>query len=120
MISSYIRMMEETEYSFLRSRGLSVVLQDEKGVFGFPRLATNIEVQNPARFEDLLTVQLELQLVDGKEIHYGFNIFNDQDTLVVTGVIKAATCRFPRGDWPYAILTTEYVIEKLTGKTIDE
>ena len=119
-IPSYIRMMEETEYSFLRSRGLCVVLHDDKGVFGFPRLSTNIEVQNPARFGDVLTIKLDLQVADGKEIYYGFNIFDDQNTLAVAGQFKVATCRFPRGDWPYAILTPEFVIEKLTGETTNE
>jgi len=34
-IPNYIRMMEETEYAFLRSLHLSIVMQDERGVVGF-------------------------------------------------------------------------------------
>jgi len=105
--------MEETEYAFLRSRELCVVLEDEKGVFGFPRLATSISIKSPAAFDDRVTITLHLMVVDGKEIHYVFEIHNDAQQTVATAEFRVATCRFPRGDWPYAILTPEFVVEKL-------
>ena len=52
--TNYIRMMEQTEYAFLRSLGLSIVMHDEKGVFGFPRRSTEIEVHQPAQLDDEL------------------------------------------------------------------
>ena len=112
--SALIRMMEETEYAFLRSRGLSVVLTDGKGLMGFPRLATEIEISNPVGFDTELKVQIFLTLVDGKLVSYEFLISDEEDTTVATGKFVVAVCRFPHGEPPYAILTPDYVIEALT------
>ena len=112
--SALIRMMEETEYAFLRSRGLSVVLTDGRGLMGFPRLSAEIEVKNPVGFDAELTVEICLTQVDGKSIRYEFSIQDTDEELVATGKFHVAVCRFPNGEPPYAILTPEYVIEALT------
>ncbi len=109
---TYIRMMEETEYSFLRSRDLRVVLSDDKGIIGFPRISVAIEVENPLQFEDLANIELQLSAVDGKQIVYDFVIECDQ-SMVARGCFKVACCRFPKGENPYAILTPDFVLEKL-------
>jgi len=55
-VSAYVRMMEETEYAFLRSRGLSVKLTDEKGIMGFPRLHASVQIDQPLVFDQQLIV----------------------------------------------------------------
>ncbi len=112
--SALIRMMEETEYGFLRSRGLSVVLTDDRGLMGFPRLSAEIEIKHPVGFDTELKVQIFLTLVDGKSVRYEFLISDEEQTTVATGVFCVAVCRFPTGEPPYAILTPDYVIEALT------
>ena len=112
--SALIRMMEETEYAFLRSRGLSVVLTDGRGLMGFPRLSAEIEIANPVGFDTLLSVEIFLMLVDGKSVRYEFLISDEENSIVATGKFQVAVCRFPPGEAPYAILTPEYVIEALT------
>ena len=112
--SALIRMMEETEYAFLRSRGLSVVLTDSRGMMGFPRLSAEIEIENPVGFDSEVRVQIFLMVVDGKSVWYEFLIRDEQDATVATGKFVVAVCRFPSGEPPYAILTPEYVIEALT------
>ena len=59
-------MMEETEYAFLRSRNLSVVLYDERGTLGFPRLCAAVNVNQPLQFEQTVEVRLNLTEIDGK------------------------------------------------------
>ena len=109
--------MEETEYDFLRSRGLSVVLHDDRGTMGFPRLSVQIEILRPAVFEQSVTVQLELCRVDGKQIAYDFTIGDTEhsDQIIATGNFTAACCRFPSDAPPYAMLTPEFVVEALLG-----
>ncbi|MEM9410789.1 MAG: thioesterase family protein [Planctomycetota bacterium] len=117
--AAYIRMMEETEYSFLRSRGLRVVLSDAKGIIGFPRLSAEIEILEPLRFQDPFQVNLQLQEIDGKHIVYQFRILRSNDQVsrpVVTGKFKVACCRFPDNENPYAILTPDFIIDKLLGE----
>ena len=40
--ANYVRYMEETEYDFLRSRGLKVHMNDDRGAIGFPRVFLRI------------------------------------------------------------------------------
>jgi YbgC/YbaW family acyl-CoA thioester hydrolase len=112
--SALIRMMEETEYAFLRSRGLSVVLKDGRGLMGFPRLSAEIELVEPVGFDAELKVEIFLTELDGKTITYEFLISDCESSNVAKGKFVVAVCRFPEDDPPYAILTPEYVIELLT------
>ena len=111
-------MMEETEYAFLRSRGLCVVLQDDRGTLGFPRLEAGIKIHQPLTFEESATVRLNLMEVDGKTIRYEFEILDAKRTVAIEGHFIAACCRFPGDDLPYAILTPEFVIDALTQETL--
>lgn len=113
-IAALIRMMEETEYAFLRSRGLSVVLKDGRGLMGFPRLSTSIEIEQPVGFDAELVVEIFLMEVNGKTIDYSFLITQENGTNVAKAKFCVAVCRFPPDDPPYAILTPDFVIESLT------
>ena len=73
-VPSYIRMMEETEYAFLRSLNLSIVMQDERGIVGFPRVTAAVEIQNAARLGDALEIWLQVVCNDGVKIGYRFEI----------------------------------------------
>lgn len=114
-VSALIRMMEETEYAFLRSRDLSVVLSDDKGILGFPRLSAKIDLHHFAGFDDQLLVELNLLQINGKQIEYGFEITLLTGQTVANGQFKVACCRFPNGKPPYAILTPAHVVESLTS-----
>lgn len=107
--------MEETEYSFLRHCGLSVVLQDENGTIGFPRLSATLSIVRPAVFDERVEIGLGLVDIDGKQIIYNFEIVDDAGDPVANGRFRVACCRFPPQDAPYAILTPELVIRALTG-----
>lgn len=111
--SVYVRMMEETEYAFLRSRGLCVVLYDDFGTMGFPRLSVSINIFEPLVLGQEVRVRLRLTDIDGKRLRYEFEIMNEDDVVAVEGKFCVASCRFPDGDLPFAILTPDYVIEAL-------
>lgn len=114
---AYVRMMEETEYDFLRSRGLSVVLPDDRGVIGFPRLSTDLQVFRWIVDPRELQIELQLARIDGKQIEYRFEILDrSTDTEpVATGRFTVACCRFPGDRLPYAILIPDDVVRKLTA-----
>ena len=121
-------MMEETEYAFLRSRGLCVVLYDERGTLGFPRLSASLKIHQPLAFEARVTVRLRLTEIDGKQITYEFEIVDEETGIVdpteivdetsqplaVEGRFQVACCRFPDDKPPFAILTPDHVIQALT------
>ena len=111
---TYVRLMEETEYSFLRHCGLSVVLQDEKGTMGFPRLSAELSIERPVGFDCKVETRLRLLDIDGKRLTYDFEILNDSQDRVATGRFSVACCRFPDNELPFAILTPEFVIQAIT------
>ncbi len=113
-MAACITWLEETEYAFLRSRGLSVVLNDEKGRIGFPRVRTELEIREPLVLDDELVVSLRLGELDGKVIQYHFEAIRVADgALVVVAQFTMACCRFPDAELPYAILVPEWIEEKL-------
>lgn len=110
--SNILRYMEETEYAFLRSQGLCVVMDDERGKFGFPRLSVHCDYLRPARFEDELTIHLKVKSNDGKKIGYLFEIVK-HDFSLAKGEFSVACCRFPIDKDPYPILIPDKVLEKI-------
>ena len=112
--SSYFRMMEEAEYGFLRSRGLCVVLKDDRGTMGFPRLSCEIDIDRPLTLGEQVDVNVSLVTADGKRVVYQFEIVDASGEVAVRGEFLAALCRFPDGEMPYAILFPPGLKEKLT------
>jgi YbgC/YbaW family acyl-CoA thioester hydrolase len=113
--ASYFRMMEETEYAFLRSRNLSVVLYDERGTLGFPRISAEVNVKQPLQFEQTVEVRLKLAEIDGKQIVYEFDIVDDAGQTAVNGKFVVACCRFPDELPPFAVLIPADVESALRG-----
>jgi acyl-CoA thioesterase FadM len=113
--ATYVQMMEETEYAFLRSRGLRVVLYDERGTIGFPRLNVQLKIHRQVAFGQRLEVTLRLVEIDGKQISYKFDLVNEAGLIVVEGRFQVACCRFPDGNPPFAILIPDFVSQALTS-----
>ena len=105
--------MEETEYAFLRSRGLSVVLKDGKGTIGFPRVSVELKVIQPAVLNEQIHTHLELLSVDFKSIQYHFELVNERAELIALGKFQVACCRFPDDKPPYAIIIPDFIMEAL-------
>ncbi len=57
--ANYFRIMEETEHAFWRSMGQSIMTPKDGKHVGWPRVATECEYFEPARFED----EIELTFV---------------------------------------------------------
>lgn len=108
-----LRWMEESEYAFLRSLGLSVSQRDDRGQYGFPRLMAAIEFHSPVAFDEELVVALRITRLDSKQIEYSFVVTRRGDEgesaagPVASGRFVVACCRFPAGEPPYAILIPE-------------
>ncbi len=112
-VPSYIRMMEETEYAFLRSLNLSIVMQDERGIVGFPRVTAAVEIQNAARLGDALEIWLQVVCNDGVKIGYRFEITR-LGQVVADGEFLLACCRFPPNAAPRAILVPDFFLERFS------
>lgn len=88
----FFTWMESAEHEFLRSRGLSVSMDWNGGRVSFPRVNASCDFLKPARFEDELTISVEVGNVGRSSVTYGFRFFNG-DEAIATGQITTVCCR---------------------------
>ena len=110
--SHYLRYMEETEYAFLRSLGLDVILDDERGKLGFPRYESLCRYLSPARYGQTVDVTLTVEKNDGKLITYGFGL-KVGERHVAEGRLVVVCCRFPADREPFAIPVPDRVLDAI-------
>ncbi len=119
-LEAVIRWCEETEYAFLRSRGLSVSMRDRRGQYGFPRLKTSVEICGSVVAFQPITVAMELREWSPKTLLYTFQVQTgaaigvEADVPLARVTYEAACCRFPPHRLPYPILIPDEVLAKLT------
>ncbi len=83
--SNYFRFFEKTEEEFYRHLGFTFKDVHDRGLW-FPRVEAFCQFQKPARFNDLLEVELTIEDLREKSIKYGFKIFNKESaTLLANG-----------------------------------
>ena len=87
--TNYMKYMEEAEHAFLRSHDLSVVMHDERGAYGFPKLSAACDYRRPVRHEEWLDIALEVETSDGKTINYRATI-DHEGQRIAEGTIQVA------------------------------
>jgi acyl-CoA thioester hydrolase len=107
--SAFFVYMEQAEHELLRARGLSVVCRDDQGEISWPRVSASCDYRNPARFEDLLDVQVTIERIGQKSITYRFR-FERDGLEIATGRTTAVCCRCRCGEPPQSIrIPAEFV-----------
>ncbi len=94
--ANFFRYMEAAEHAFLRSRGLSVVLEWQGQMISFPRVAASCDFLSPARFEDVLDVTLNVTRVGAKSVTFAID-FHLKGTPVARGRLTTVCCRHQPG-----------------------
>ncbi|MDH5483071.1 MAG: acyl-CoA thioesterase [Candidatus Bathyarchaeota archaeon] len=85
--SNYSRFFERVEEEFYRHLGFSVTDHKYKEVW-FPRVEAFCRYEKPARFNDLLEVELTIEELKEKSVKYGFKIYHkDLAALLATGYV---------------------------------
>lgn len=91
--ANFFRWMESAEVEFLRSLGLSVSMRDPAGQrVGFPRVSASCDYVRPARFQDVLDIQVTVKNVGTKAVTYVFEFSKEGET-IAKGQIAAVFCR---------------------------
>jgi len=80
--SNYFRFFEKTEEEFYRHLGFTFTDAEDKGLW-FPRIEAFCEFKKPAKFNDLLEVELTIEELKEKSIKYGFKIFNKESAILL-------------------------------------
>jgi acyl-CoA thioester hydrolase len=94
--SNFFRFMEAAECDFLRSRGLSVVWQDSEIKFGFPRVSVSCDFKSPAKFGDLVEIDVTLEAIGKKSLTYRFD-FRRGETHLATGKMTSVLVKSQDG-----------------------
>jgi YbgC/YbaW family acyl-CoA thioester hydrolase len=90
--ANFFRYMEAAEVAFLRARGLNVDLLWEGQHVGFPRVSVHCDYKKPARFDELLDIDVRLDRVGSKSVTFAFTFFRGGDELA-RGTMTSACCR---------------------------
>src|SRR5579862_8605559 len=90
--SNFFRYMEAAECEFLRSRGLSVVMNFEGLHIGLPRVSATCDYSSPAKFQDLLDVAVSIERIGAKSVTYGFE-FTRGGTVLARGKVTSVCCK---------------------------
>jgi acyl-CoA thioester hydrolase len=98
--SNYFRFFERTEEEFYRHLGFTFEDTAKQGLW-FPRIEAFCQYKKPARFSDLLEVELTVEGLKEKSFRLGFRIVNKE-----TSVLLAAG---------YVVVV---VADKQTGKAV--
>ena len=97
--SNYLRYMEDTEHAFLRSMDLSVHAVMGDITIGWPRVHVSCDFTRPLRFEDTVEIELHVEHIESKTIHYRFAFARVADDgsreTVATGHSRSICVRFP-------------------------
>jgi 4-hydroxybenzoyl-CoA thioesterase/acyl-CoA thioester hydrolase len=113
--SVFFVYMEQAEHELLRQLGLSVVYHDEEGEIGWPRVSANCEYCAPARFEELLDVDVVVQRLGSKSVTFAFR-FTRGGIEIALGKLTAVCCRMRPGLPPQSIPIPAAIVHKLRGQ----
>ncbi len=94
--ANFFRFMEAAEHAYLRSLGLSVVMEVDGGKYGLPRVSASCDYLRPARFGDELTVEVAVVKLGRSSVSYAFD-FTHGDEPIARGRVTAVFCRFDAG-----------------------
>ncbi len=90
--SNFFRYMEAAEVAFLKARGLNVSVQWNGEHLGFPRVAVSCDYVSPARFDELLDIDVRLEKLGAKSVTYAFE-FSRNGEAVAHGTMTSVCCR---------------------------
>ena len=80
--SRYLDLLEAARGEFMRALGAPVlVLQDAD--FIFPVIEARLRYKAPARYDDLLTIEVGMTLVERVRLNFGHRILNQDGKLIL-------------------------------------
>jgi acyl-CoA thioester hydrolase len=108
--SNYFRLFERAEEEFCRHLGFNFTDLRIKGLW-FPRVEAFCQYKKPAKFNDLLEIELNVEELREKAVKYYFKVFNKENSdLLATGYVVIVAADKQAGK---ATPIPEEIVEKL-------
>jgi acyl-CoA thioester hydrolase len=122
--TNLLRYAEDTEHSFLRSLGLSVITRLEGRTLGWPRVATDCRFLSPLHFEDTFETHVMVKKIGTTSITYVFEIRRTTEgsppTVVARGQTTAVCVEGVETGSVRAVSIPEQVTEKLSEAPLEK
>jgi 4-hydroxybenzoyl-CoA thioesterase/acyl-CoA thioester hydrolase len=90
--ANFFRFMEAAEHAYLRACGLSVLGQWQDQTITFPRVHASCDFLRPARFEEVLEIEVEVDRIGRSSVHFAFTVHKDGE-VIARGKITTVLCR---------------------------
>jgi acyl-CoA thioester hydrolase len=87
--ANYLRYMERSRTEFMRERGIDLSEWHKRGVM-FVVVDAHIKYRAPARYDDLLDVDSEIDELSSASITFKTRIYRHKGALLVQGVVRIA------------------------------
>ena len=83
--SNFFRYMEATEHAFFRALGIPLHADSPGGMSGWARVNAACDYRRPARYEDLLEIELRVREKTAKSLRYEFRFRLSDDGAPAAG-----------------------------------
>jgi acyl-CoA thioester hydrolase len=80
--SRYLDFLEAARGEFIRSLGLTVLQWQERDVI-FPIIEARLRYQSPARYDDLLTIEIRPAAVERVRLNFAHRVVNQDGKLIL-------------------------------------
>jgi acyl-CoA thioester hydrolase len=82
--SRYLDLLEAARGEFLRSLGTTVLHWQENDAI-FPIVEVHLRYKYPARYDDLLAIEVKPTLIDKIRVNFGHRVLNQNGKLILDG-----------------------------------
>jgi acyl-CoA thioester hydrolase len=107
--ANYANYLEVARVEWLRALGISYKWMEDNGVM-LPVISLNINYKNSARYDDLLTVVVNLKKEPGVKIEFDYTILGENGVILVEANTVLAFINMETGK---PMRCPDYILEKL-------
>ena len=110
--SRYLIFMETAEHQFLEAIGSSVAIELDGQPIGWPRVSVGCEYRGPARFGDLLDIEVVVGRKGRKSMSYEFT-FSRAGEELAHGKMTSVCCVLDPSDGIRSIEIPKFIADKI-------
>ena len=89
--TAFFRAMESAENALLRHLGLGIIVPSAEGPLSWPKVAVSCEFRSPARFDEVLNIEVHVTYLGKKSVSYDF-LFSREEQSLAIGRFTSACC----------------------------
>lgn len=111
--AAFLCYMEQAEHEMLRSLGVSVMeTQADGSHISWPRVRVDCEYLGPARFEDILDIEISVSRMGNSSVTYKFEFIHEK-TVIAKGTVIAVCCLLSPGTPMKSVTIPKKILEGL-------